>query len=188
MNRLLLAAVVVGGLSACIIPTRRGPVLLTPPVPHAVVAPAPVYVAPAPVVVAPHIHGPGCGHEWGYYGGYPVYYHENYYSYHDGSNWVRLEEPPEVYYRNRGHHHAVPAAPSYQAPTYSAPPPPTHSATPVYSAPPPRPSGHAATPVYSTPPPPSGGHGAAPVLSTPPPPQQTPPGKPRRHDATPARP
>ncbi len=168
MNRLIILAISAVSLAGCIVPTRRGPVMVAP-------------LPPAPVIVA-HVHGPGCGHHWGYYSGYPVYYQDNVYSYYDGGTWIRMDAPPEVYYR---HHQAAPvyaAPPPVHAasPVYAAPPPPAHSAAPVYSAPPP--PAHSATPVYNAPPPPA--HGATPVYNAPPPPahQATPAPPPHRHE------
>ena len=83
----LLMVVVGAGLAGCIVvPTRRGPLLVGPPLPPpVVVAPAPVVVAPAPpppeVEVVPaspdpsYIWAPG----WYFYDGYGVrHYHRGY--------------------------------------------------------------------------------------------------------------
>lgn len=82
-------------LTGCVVPGRA-----------AVIA-----AVPAPVVVR-HVHGPHCGHLWGFYEGHPVYYHRGTYSYWDGHAWLELRRPPVVYHhrtwrpsRDHRYHH-----------------------------------------------------------------------------------
>lgn len=49
-----------------------------------------------------HVHSVSCGHFWGYYGAYPVYFEIGRYSYWSGRGWVILDAPPG---HARKHHH-----------------------------------------------------------------------------------
>jgi hypothetical protein len=101
-------------------------------------------VVQTPAVAVRHVHGPGCGHFWGYYAGYPVYIEGRHYTYWDGSAWIVLRTPPPVvhhhHHRPRVHHHRTPSVRSHAAPPRSvrphtmphrAPPPRAHRATPA---------------------------------------------------------
>ncbi len=70
------------------------------------------------VVVAPlirpgiHVHGASCGHFWGYYGTYPVYYEGGRYTYWNGGTWIFLATPPGHRAGHRHQHHGSPPPPA----------------------------------------------------------------------------
>src|SRR5512132_1928683 len=117
MKRSAMALALAGLVSGCVVVPRRA-----------------VVMAPAPVMVT-HVHGPGCGHFWGYYSDRPVYYYGGSYSYYDSGRWVMMRQapparyvrsaPPGQYYAPRGHAYGRTrrGPPAY--------PPGPHPATPV---------------------------------------------------------
>ncbi|HCF62498.1 MAG TPA: hypothetical protein DFS52_31465, partial [Myxococcales bacterium] len=85
MKRLVLMALTSAALlTGCVVPGRAA------------------VVATVPVAVVGHVHGPHCGHFWGYYEGGPIYFHRGIYTYWDGTVWVEVQRPPVVY-RHRTH-------------------------------------------------------------------------------------
>lgn len=92
----LLALTLAAVLTGCVVPGRAA------------------VVATVPVPVVRHVHGPHCGHFWGYYDGRPVYYYQGLYSYWDGAVWVEVRRPPVIYHyrthrphRRYHYHHRV---------------------------------------------------------------------------------
>ena len=67
-----------------------------------------VATVPAPVFVR-HVHGPHCGHLWGFFDGHPVYYHRGFYSFWNGGAWAEVRRPPVVY-----HHRTHQPSPGYR--------------------------------------------------------------------------